>query len=125
MDVAATLAQSSALTLIVFELAVIDIRCARAMLTALLDLRVPRERIAFVLNRYRKRGTMITYEEAQKALDGMSIRKLSNDFEGTLRSINLGQTLSQAAPRSDLRKDLRDLATHVMAQVDLLAQEVR
>ena len=125
MDVAATLAQSSALTLIVFELAVIDIRCARAMLTALLDLRVPRERIAFVLNRYRKRGTMITYEEAQKALDGMTIRKLSNDFEGTLRSINLGQTLSQAAPRSDLRKDLRDLATHVMAQVDLLAQEVR
>ena len=94
------------------------------MLTAL-SIRVPRERILFVLNRYRKRGTMITYEEAQKALDGIAIRKLSNDFEGTLRSINLGQTLSQAAPRSDLRKDLRDLATHVMAQVDLLAQEVR
>jgi hypothetical protein len=55
----------------------------------------------------------------------MTIRKLSNDFEGTLRSINLGQTLSQAAPRSDLRKDMRDLATYVMAQADQLAQEVR
>jgi Flp pilus assembly CpaE family ATPase len=68
---------------------------------------------------------MITFEEAQKALEGMPIRRLSNDFEGTLRSINLGQTLSQAAPRSDLRKDLRDLSTHVMAQADQLAQEAR
>jgi pilus assembly protein CpaE len=123
MDVAATLAQSSVLTMIVFELAVIDIRCARAMLTALVDLRVPRERILFVLNRYRKRGTMITFDEAQKALEGMAIRPLSNDFEGTLRSINLGQTLSQAAPRSDLRKDLRDLAAHVIAQGSQVARD--
>jgi Flp pilus assembly CpaE family ATPase len=125
MDVAATLAQSSVLTIIVFELAVIDIRCARAMLAALTDLRVPRERILFVLNRYRKRGTMISFEEAQKALEGMAIRRLSNDFEGTLRSINLGQTLSQAAPRSDLRKDLRDLAAHVIAQTELASREAR
>jgi len=111
------------LTMIVFELAVIDIRCARAMLTALVDLRVPRERILFVLNRYRKRGTMITFDEAQKALEGMAIRPLSNDFEGTLRSINLGQTLSQAAPRSDLRKDLRDLAAHVIAQGSQVARD--
>ncbi len=116
MDVAASLAQSSVLTLIVFELAVIDIRCARAMLIALSDLRVPRERILFVVNRFRKRGTMIGYDEARKALDGMPIHRLSNDFEGTLRSINLGQTLSQAAPRSDLRKDLHDLAALVTAQ---------
>jgi len=119
MDVAATLAQSSVLTLIVFELAVIDIRCARAMLTALTDLRVPRDRILFVLNRFRKRGAMISFDEAQKALEGMAIRRLSNDFEGTLRSINLGQTLSQAAPRSDLRKDFRDLAAHVLAQSEV------
>jgi len=117
MDVAATLAQSSALTVIVFELAVIDIRCARAMLTALSDLRVPRERLLFVLNRFRKRGTMISYEEAREALEGMAIHRLSNDFEGTLRAINLGQTLCQASPRSDLRKDLRDLAVQVTAQM--------
>jgi pilus assembly protein CpaE len=118
MDVAATLAQSSVLTLIVLELTVIDIRCARAMLAALTDLRVPRERILIVVNRYRKRGSMITVEEAQKALDGTAMRRLSNDYEATLRSINLGQTLSQAAPRSDLRKDLRELAAHVMSQTE-------
>lgn len=116
MDVAASLAQQSVMTLIVFELAVIDIRCARAMLGALIDLRVPRERILFVVNRFRKRGSVITYEEARKALEGMPIHRLANDFEGALRAINLGQTLSQAAPRSDLRKDLRELAALVTAQ---------
>jgi pilus assembly protein CpaE len=125
MDVAATLAQSSVLTLITFELAVIDIRCARAMLTALTDLRVPRERILFVLNRWRKRGTMISVDEAQAALEGMPIRNLANDFEATLRSINLGQTLSQAAPRSDLRKDLRDLAASVIAQTEHASRDPR
>ena len=120
MDVAASLAQQSVLTLIVFELAVIDIRCARAMLTALIDLRVPRERICFVVNRFRKRGSVITYEEARKALEGMPIHRLSNDFEGALRAINLGQTLSQAAPRSDLRKDLKELAALVAAQAPSL-----
>jgi len=45
---------------------------------------------------------------------------LSNDFEGALRAINLGQTLSQAAPRSDLRKDLKELAALVAAQAPSL-----
>jgi len=116
MDVAASLAQQSVLTLVVFELAVIDIRCARAMLGALIDLRVPRERILFVVNRFRKRGSVITYEEARKALEGMPIHRLGNDFEGALRAINLGQTLSQAAPRSELRRDLKELAALVGAQ---------
>jgi Flp pilus assembly CpaE family ATPase len=116
MDVAASLAQQSVLTLIVFELAVIDIRCARSMLGALTDLRVPRDRILFVVNRFRKRGTVISYDEARKALDGMPIHRLGHDFEGALRAINLGQPLSQAAPRSDLRKDLKELAALVAAQ---------
>lgn len=116
MDVAASLAQQSALTLIVFELGVVDIRCARAMLGAMIDLRVPRERIHFVVNRFRKRGSLISYEDARAALEGMPIHRLGNDFEGASRAINLGQTLSQAAPRSDLRKDLKELAALVTAQ---------
>jgi Flp pilus assembly CpaE family ATPase len=86
------------------------------MLGALTDLRVPRDRILFVVNRFRKRGTVISYDEARKALDGMPIHRLGNDFEGALRAINLGQPLSQAAPRSDLRKDLKELAALVAAQ---------
>ena len=125
MDVAATLAHSSVLTVIVLELAVIDIRCARAMLGALADLRVPREKILVVVNRYRKRGSMITFEEAQKALEGASLYRLSNDYEATLRAMNLGQTLSQAAPRSDLRKDLRELAAQVMSRSETPARPAR
>jgi pilus assembly protein CpaE len=125
MDVAASLAHSSVLTLIVLELAVIDIRCARAMLSALTDLRVPREKVLVVVNRYRKRGTMITLDEAQKALEDVSLHRLSNDYEATLRAMNLGQTLSQAAPRSDLRKDLRELAELVIARSDQVARPNR
>lgn len=116
MDVAATLAQASALTFIVLELAVIDIRTARAMLNALTDLRVPHDKIHFIANRFRKRNPMLSLEDAQKALERSTIHTVSNDFESAIKSINYGQTLADVAPRSAMRKDIRDLVAVIESQ---------
>jgi Flp pilus assembly CpaE family ATPase len=116
MDVAASLARSSDVTLILFELAVIDIRCARAILAALADRGVPSEDLVPVANRYRKRNPMLSFEDAQKALGGIEIQRISNDFESAMRSVNFGQPLSKVAPRSPLRQDVRGLLQLVEAR---------
>ncbi|MHC5211723.1 MAG: AAA family ATPase [Planctomycetota bacterium] len=117
MSVAADLAKSSVLTLIVFELGVIDIRSTRAILTALTDRRVPVESILPVANRYRKRSPMLSLEDARDALGGMSIGRVSNDFSSVVRSINYGQPVAKVAPRSALRNDIHELVTLVEAQI--------
>jgi pilus assembly protein CpaE len=117
LSVAADLAKASILTLIVFELGVIDIRSTRNILTALTDRRVPAESILPVANRYRKRSPMLSLEDARDALGGISIGRVSNDFSSVVRSINYGQPVAKVAPRSALRNDIHELVTLVEAQI--------
>ncbi len=113
MDVAATLAHASEVTLVVLQPIVKDVRVTRNIIQSLIDRDVPVERIKPILNRYRKRREMITIEEAQKALGGITPECLANDYTSALRGINYGKMLSSSAPRSALRKDLVELATHL------------
>ena len=108
-DVAARLAVSSDLTLLVFQLSVIDVRSARALMRSMTDRGAPSERILPVANRWVKRSKMLSLEDARDAFGGIEVAKVSNDFENTIRSINYGQPLSQVAPRSGVRKDLKAL----------------
>jgi len=117
MSVAAELARASVLTLIVFELGVIDIRSTRAILTALTDRRVPPATVLPVANRYRKRSPMLSIEDARDALGGIAIGRVSNDFSSVVRSINYGQPVAKVAPRSALRNDIREIVTLVEAQI--------
>jgi len=111
MDVAASLAHASEVTLVVFQPAVKDIRVARGLLSDLADRGVPAERLKPIMNRYRKRREMIGVEEAQKALGGVAPLCVSNDYASASRGINYGQLLSATAPRSALRKDFVELAS--------------
>jgi len=113
LEVAVDLAVASTLTLVVFELSVVDIRGARALLVALNDRRVAPESILAVANRYRKRNPMLSFEDAQKALGGWNVARLENDYLSALKSINLGKPLSEAAPRSELRKDIQSLVARL------------
>jgi Flp pilus assembly CpaE family ATPase len=115
--VAADLARASVLTLIVFELGVIDIRSTRAILTALTDRRVTPSSVLPVANRYRKRSPMLSLEDARDALGGIAIGRVSNDFSSVIRSINYGQPVAKVAPRSALRNDIREIVTLVEAQI--------
>ena len=120
LDVASTLAKASVLTLIVFQLNVIDVRAARAIWQALVDRGVPTDSILPVANRFRKRNPMLSYDDAREALGGIEVAKTANDYENAVRAINYGKPLAEVAPRSALRKDLRSLADHIatLAQND-------
>ena len=110
MDVAATLAHASHMTLIVLQLTVKDIRMVRAMISALNDRGVQSDQLIAVVNRCRRRNHSVSYEEAQRVLDGCTLRPISNDYVSAVKSINIGQPLASAAPRSALRRDVHDLA---------------
>lgn len=109
MDLAAELARSSEVTLIVFELSVIDIRNARQIISALVERRVPRRSVLPVANRYQKRDSIITLKQAEQSLGGTDIVLVSNDFESAQRSINYGEPLAKVKTRSTLRKDIVQL----------------
>ncbi len=110
IEVAATLAGASEATLIIFQLTVKDIRLALSLLSALTERGVSMDRLAPLANRYRKRHTMITLKDAESALGGVTPEVISNDFASAILSMNYGQPLAQAAPRSSLRRDIRNLA---------------
>lgn len=112
LDAAATLARASAVTLLVLQLTVKDVRVAREMLTQLAARGVSTDRILPVANRYWKRSHMLTLDEAQRAL-GVPPIVISNDFKSAINAINFGQLLAQAARRSALREDLRKLAQKI------------
>lgn len=113
IDVAATLAESSDIAHIVFQPMVKDIRVAKDMMSALIARGIPAEKIRPIINRYRRRREMITFDEAQKVLGGMPLERLSNDYTSAVRGINFGKPLANSAPRSALRRDFVDLASRV------------
>lgn len=113
MDVAAGLSHTSTATLVVFQLTVKDIRVAREMITALSNRSVPTDQIIPVVNRYTTRGHTVSLKDATQALGGVTPRLLRNDFRSAVRGINFGEFLDQVAPRSPLRKDVRNLASEL------------
>ncbi len=109
VHVAATLAAASRAALLVFQMNVKELTAARAILDGLARHDVPIENVLCVANRYQRRGGMIELQEAEEAL-GRSITTVSNDFGAALGSVNCGQPLAQAAPRSPLRRAVQKLA---------------
>jgi pilus assembly protein CpaE len=113
IDLAARLARASQVTLIVFQVSVKDIRIARTMRAGLLERGVSPDRIVLLANRYRKRHSMIDAKEVQTALGGVGFERIRDDFRSAIRSLNYGRPLSQVAPRSTMRRDLRRFATNL------------
>lgn len=114
LSVATRLAAASQATLLVMQLCVKDLTRGRILLNHLRDHGVPADRICPMLNRYHRRNQLIEPEEAQRVL-GLPVQRMSNDYSSAMRSINLAQPLSQAAPRSSLRRELQNLA-HSLAR---------
>ena len=114
LDLAGALARASTVTLLVFQLTVKDVRHTRAMLAGLAERGVSAESIVLLANRYAKRKSMISPDEASRALSGQAVHCVSNDFHSAIRSLNYGQPMAQVAKRSRLRRDLRDLARNLV-----------
>lgn len=112
-DVAADLARQSVLTMICFELTVIDVRTTRNMIQALTDRGIDADKVVAVANRCRKRPPLLRPEDAEEALEGTEVLRLTNDFPAAMKALNYGKPLADVAPRSPLRKDLSSVARRI------------
>lgn len=114
-DVAEVLARASHRTIIAFELNVADVRIARQILAGLEARGVARDRVLCLATRYRKRKASVSLAEASAALGDVEIAHVSNDYADVVRSINLGRTLAEIAPRCAVRREIQRLAVAVGA----------
>ena len=114
LDAAASLAAGSALTCIVFQLTVKDVRVARDIHAGLIERGMAESQLVPVANRYWKRGRTITVDEATKAL-GAAPLLVSGDWKSAVQCLNYGKLLSEGAKRSTLRLDIQKLAARVAA----------
>ena len=113
-EVAADLINRSDVTLLVLQLTVKDLKVMRTLLSGLRAQDVPTHRVLALVNRYRKRVSPITLADAERALDGLTIRCMSNDYRSAIDSLNFGRLLDQVAPRSVLRRELKQLAAEIV-----------
>lgn len=116
MDTAAQLAGASDVTLLVLQMTVKDLAMARNMLQTLRDRGVSDDSLTIVVNRYHRRHAMLTLEDARKTLGDVPLTCLSNDYNNAIKGLNFGQPLAEAASRSTLRRELRELATKYRKQ---------
>ncbi len=119
---AAALAQASKAVLIVFQLTVKDILTVRSVRAAMLDRGVRPERLVPVVGRYHKRS-LVSLEDAQKALGGAQLTFISNDYRSSTEGTNGGKPLALAAPSSVLRQDIRRLANELAPQIAAVSPE--
>ena len=118
VEAAAVLVGASAHTLLVFQLTVKDLRIARSMLDELRRRDIDTTSVLPVANRYAKRQ-MIGLDDAAKALGGgggIEVAHVRNDYTPAITGLNYGQTLSEAGPRSSIRKDLQELLSRLRAK---------
>lgn len=121
LEAAGTLAAASAVTLVVFQLNVKDVRFAQALLTALKQQGVPGDSLLAVANRSRNKHAMVKPADAQKVL-GAAVFELATDYRSAIKSMNLGQMLSQCAPRSRLGRDIARLADRIRQVAEVPAK---
>lgn len=113
LDLAAQLAHASDATLIVMQLNVKDVRYMQSLIGGLKDRGVHADRILPVVNRYHKRHSMVTLDEAKAAIGRIPLVQVRNDYKSAVRGMNYGRPLEQAAPHSRLRRDVRALAARL------------
>jgi Flp pilus assembly CpaE family ATPase len=56
---------------------------------------------------------MVTLDEVSKALPDLHVATVMNDYRCSIRSMNYGQPLAAAAPRSRVRRDIEGLAASI------------
>jgi pilus assembly protein CpaE len=105
----AQMIRASSTTFLVLQLSVKDIRAARSLLKSIGDQGISPESVTLVLSRYHRRS-MISISQAREALGRESLVLVGSDFRHALESMTYGQPLAEVAPRSPLRKEIRELA---------------
>jgi pilus assembly protein CpaE len=109
----ADLANVSELVLIVFQLAVKDMKFARSLITSIQS-HIPSEKIILLANRFKKRGSLIRLEDGKRVLGLDRLYHIRSDWHEITNCINRGKPLAEIAPRSGLRKDFQKLTANII-----------
>ncbi|HYE62912.1 MAG TPA: hypothetical protein VD997_13025 [Phycisphaerales bacterium] len=113
LEVTSDIVSHSHLTLVPFQATVVGVNCVKKLITALVSHGCMPDTIVPVINRFKKRGALVRYEDVCRALGRESVGRLENDWEAAVESMNFGKPLSQQAPRSALRKGIAALAEQI------------
>ncbi|MHC4521338.1 MAG: AAA family ATPase [Planctomycetota bacterium] len=112
-DTLADLALLSRAVLLVFQPTVKDVRFVRAAMAFLTDVGVAPERVIPVANRVKKRGAFLKLDDSHRAVGSEAVFRIRNNWRKAVKCINYGQPIARVAGRSNLRRDLRELARKV------------
>jgi pilus assembly protein CpaE len=106
------LSELSDYTVVVFQLTIKDLRCARSIITSFRQ-RGHLDKIIPLANRFQKRSRLVSVESGRQAIGADHIHLMRSDWRTAMTCLNRGKTLAEAAPRSGMRKDLLKLIDHV------------
>lgn len=68
------------------------------------------DRVSIVANRSHKKSGNISVADAERTLKKKIAWAIPNDFPNTMNAINMGKTLSDVAPASEIRKEISKIA---------------
>lgn len=75
----------------------------------------PDENTKIIINRYHK-NSIISLKEAEKGLGKRIFWAIPNDFQTTLSAINQGKPLSAVAPKAEITRNMRELASKLASR---------
>ena len=102
---------------VVLLVSILSLPClinVRRLLETFSDLGYPRwERVQVVVNRYHKKS-VITRKEAEEGIDRKVSWLIPNDYQSTMAAINQGKFLAEVAGRSEVTKNIQELAASLL-----------
>jgi len=76
------------------------------------------EQVKIIISRYHK-NSAISREEAEKGMGKRIFWSVPNDFQSTITAINQGKMLSTVAPKSEITRNLGELATKLTGRTEI------
>ncbi len=107
------LVSASGVVLVVFQFTVKDVKFARSLISSIHSC-VPSRKIIPLVNRFKKRGSLIGLEDGKRILGLNCLYHVRSDWRRIANCINCGKPLAEVAPRSGLRKDFQKLTANIM-----------
>jgi len=100
-----------------FLIAILSLPCltnVKRLLRTFEKLGYPRnEQIRIIINRYHKKS-LISLKDAEAALNQKIYSLIDNDYPTTMSAINQGKTLDVIAPKAEVTKNIRSLASGII-----------
>ena len=103
----------------IFMVSILNLQClvnVKRINDALIsNARVDPEKIKFIINRFQKKN-YVTAQEAERISGKKIYFSISNDYANTMKAINEGRVISDAAPKAKICKEYIELAAYLDGQ---------